>query len=223
MKPLEQFRANRQKVYEGLFGAKALFVAGLLAMPAMLFAPSVVRVSQFLFFWFLAWLCGRKNKPLVTFTIMFFIVAFNLILPHGQVLFSIGTFAITDGALWLGLHRALTLAGLIMLSRVSIRRDLKIPGLFGDLIGESLRLFSIIMNRKHNISRKNLIADIDRMMIELSSDSGETPQAAPAARTKPAGFVILALVVILAWFLWFFTYWLINHLIMPLWLQLGGG
>jgi len=216
MKRLEQFRAQRQKVYEGLFSAKALCVAGLFILPAMLFAPSVVRVSQFLFFWFLAWLCGKKNNPFITLAIIFFIVAFNLILPHGRLLFSIGTFAVTDGALWTGLHRALTLTGLIMLSRVSIRHDLKIPGLFGELIGESLRFFSIIMSRKQRITRKNLIADIDQMMIDLSSDSGETPHAAPAARTKPAGFVILALVVMLAWFLWFFTYWFVQRVIVPL-------
>ena len=217
MKQLEQFRAKRQEIYEGLFGAQALCAAALLTMPAMLFAPPDVRVSQFFFFWFLAWLCGKKNRPLVTFTLIFFIIAFNLVLPHGRLLFSIGGFAVTDGALWVGIHRAVTLAGLIMLSRVTIRRDLKIPGRFGELIGESLRLFSIIMSRKHRITRKNLIADIDRMMIELSDDSGETPHAPPASRTKPAGFVILIATVLLAWLFWGITPLITQHIIMSLW------
>jgi len=203
MKLFERFRLKRQNIYEGLFSARALFITGLILMPALLFSPvAFFRIAIFLFFWFLAWLCGKKNNPLITILVIFFIVAFNLIIPHGQVLFTIGAFRVTSGALALGIHRAFTLAGLIMLSRITIRRDLKLPGLFGELIGESLRLYSIIMNQRHRITRKNLIADIDNMMVELSNNGAEAPQAdtAPASRTKPLGFVILAAVAILAWF-----------------------
>ena len=194
------FQAKRRKVYEGLFGATALCIAGFIIMPALLFNPNVfARILQFLFFWFLAWLSGKKNNPLVTFLVILGIVAFNLILPYGQVLFSIGRFRITLGALITGINRAVTLEGLIMLSRVTIRRDLKIPGLFGELIGESFRIFADIMNRKQRITRKNLINDIDQMMIELSEGVVATQPDAPASRTKPAGFAIIAVVVILSW------------------------
>ena len=205
MKALEQFRNNRRKVYEELFSAKALCITGLIIMPAMLFnSITILRVIQFLIFWFLAWLSGRKNNPLITITVILSIVAFNLVVPYGQVLYSIGAFRITSGALATGIHRAVTLAGLIMLSRVTIRRDLKIPGLFGELIGESFRLFSVIINQKQRITRKNFISDIDNMMIELSDDNKEAfqPEATPASRTKLIGFVILAIVVTLSWLPW---------------------
>jgi len=174
-------------------------------MPALLFNPVVnFRVLQFLFFWFLAWLSGRKNRPLFTFLVMLGIVIFNLILPYGQVLFSIGVFKITSGALMTGINRAVTLEGLIMLSSFTIRQDLKIPGIFGELIGESFRIFAVIMNQKKDITRKNLIADIDRLMLELSGDTAENSKSAvnPVSRTKPAGFVILALVAVLSWLPW---------------------
>jgi len=207
MKTFEEFRAKRQKIYEGLFGAKALCIAGLLIMPAFLFNPfTLFRIALFLFFWFLAWLCGKKNNPLITITVILVIVAFNLIVPHGQVLFAIGGFRITSGALLLGIQRAITLAGLIMLSRVTIRHDLKIPGLFGELIGESFRLFSILMSKKQKITRKNFISDIDQMMIELSNDSSEAP-AGTVSRTKLAGFVILVVVVLLSWASWIVWFW----------------
>ena len=202
MKLFEQFRTKRRNIYEGLFGAQALCIAGLIIMPALLFNPnSIFRILQFLFFWFLSWLSGRKNRPLFTILVILFIVAFNLIIPYGQVLFSIGSFKITAGALMMGIHRAVTLSGLMMLSRVTIRQDLKIPGLFGELIGESFRLFSIIMNQKQRITRKNLIGDIDRMMIELNEGGGEAAQsgAAMSSRTKPAGFVILVIVALISW------------------------
>ena len=202
MKTFESFRALRRKVYEDLFSAKVLCIAGFIIMPAMLFNPFVPsRVLQFLFFWFLAWLSGKKNNPLFTLLIILGIVAFNLIVPYGQILYSIGAFKITSGALITGIQRAVTLEGLIMLSRVTIRRDLKIPGLFGELIGESFRIFSIIMNQKHRITRKNLMTDIDQMMLDLSSDAGEIPGAdsAPATHTKPAGFVVLFFITLLSW------------------------
>jgi len=203
---LEQFRLKRQSVYLRLFSAQALAATALVTMPTLLFNPSLTyRIVLFIYFWFLAWLCGKKNNPLITVSIIFFIVVFNLIVPHGQILFSVGAFRITSGALAAGVHRAVTLAGLIMLSRVTIRHDLKLPGLFGELIGESLRLFAVIMSQRHRITRKNLIADLDAMMIELSSgdgiggDESYSRGTAPSARTKPAGFVILAAVALLAW------------------------
>jgi len=214
VKQFDQFRFARRQIYEKLFSARVLFIAGFLIMPALLFNPVVMfRAIQFIFFWFLAWLSGKRNKPLFTFLVMLGIVVFNLIVPYGRVLFSIGVFKISLGALLAGINRAVTLEGLIMLSRFTIRQDLKIPGLFGELIGESFRIFAVIMNQKQHITRKNLIADIDRLMLDLSGDTHETSQPAEisashkqmySSDTKPVGFVILAVVIILSWLPWVF-------------------
>ena len=208
MKRLEQCRAARQQIYDGLFSAKALCITGMIIMPALFFNPiTFYRVLQFLFFWFLAWLSGKKNNPFITIMVILGIVAFNLIIPYGQILFSVGVFRITSGSLTAGIHRAVTLGGLIMLSRFTIRRDLKIPGLFGELIGESFRILALIMDRKQRITRKNFITDIDRLMLELSEDdSGSPPSPGTSAishtHTKPAGFFILIAVAILSWLPW---------------------
>jgi heptaprenyl diphosphate synthase len=204
VKQFDQFRSKRRQVYEELFSARALFIAGFLVMPALLFNPVVMsRVFQFIFFWFLAWFSGKKNNPIFTLLVMLGIVIFNLIIPYGQVLYSIGVFKITSGALETGINRAVTLEGLIMLSRFTIRQDLKIPGLFGELIGESFRVFALIMNQKQRITRKNLIADIDRLMLDLSAETYAFPHpTAAASHTKPAGFVILAVLVIMSWLPW---------------------
>ena len=212
MNIFEQFRLRRQKIYEDLFSARILCFTGFLIMPAILFNPVLQsRIIQFLFFWFLCWLAGKKNNPLITIFVILGIVAFNLLVPHGRVLYTIpvptGTFRITLGALMLGIHRAVTLQGLIMLSRLLIRRDLKIPGSFGQLIGESLRIFAKIMDTKHRITRKNFMADIDRLMLELSEDGEQSSlePCSPAIKTKTTGFIILAAVVILSWLPWFIT------------------
>jgi heptaprenyl diphosphate synthase len=209
MKQFDQFRARRRAIYERFFSARMLCITGLLVMPALLFNPvTFFRILQFFFFWFLAWLSGKKNNPLMTFLIILGIVAFNLVVPYGRVLFSIGPFRVTQGALVAGIHRAVTLEGLIMLSRVSIRRDLKIPGGLGRLIGESFRIFALIVERKQRITRKNFIGDIDRLMIELSVEEpaeAAPEQPAPAQESRPRrfpGLFILAGVLILAWLPW---------------------
>jgi len=210
----DRFRSRRQKSYEGLFSARALCITGLIVMPAMFFNPFLpFRIAQFLFFWFLCWLAGKKNNPLVTVLVALGIVTFNLIVPYGQILYSIGALKITSGALMTGIHRAVTLGGLIMLSRISIRSDLKIPGGVGELIGESFRFFTQIMDFKKRITRKNFIGDIDRLMIELSEErtpegfamgfedqSSLKQKTVPADRTKALGFVILAVVTAISWF-----------------------
>jgi len=193
---------TNKSVYDNIFSAKALFFSGLVIMPAFLFNPSTeYRFLQFLFFWFLLLLTGKKTRPFLTLITILFIMTFNLIIPYGQVLFAAGPVRITSGALKSGLHRAVTFMGLIMLSKASIRQDLRIPGAFGELLGESLRLFSFLISKKYRIKMKNPINAIDTVLMELNdedlSEIMEEPQ-----RTKPAGYIILALVICLSWLPW---------------------
>jgi len=201
---------NRQNIYDNIFSARSLFITGLLIMPALLFNPGTeYRVIQFLFFWFLTWLSGKKTKPLFTLFIITCIVIFNLLIPYGKVLFSAGIFKITSGALIAGIHRAVTLQALVMLSKITVRQDLIIPGFFGGLLSDSFRLFSVMLNRKYRITGginnsfgiNRLIAEIDNMLLEVSSDNVIQPSV-QIQKTKPAGFIILSVVVILSWLPW---------------------
>ncbi|MDR2542714.1 MAG: hypothetical protein LBC80_04600 [Treponema sp.] len=192
---------NRLGFYETAFSARALFFAGLLILPALLFNPCTeFRVVQFLFFWFLTLLSGKKTNPSVMILVIFFIVAFNVLVPYGRVFFSIGAFKITSGALTAGIHRSVTLAALILLSKLTIRQDLKLPGAFGELLGESMRMFSAIMNRKYRVTGRNVIAEIDNLMLELSEEV--IPQNEQRIRTKPVGFFILITVIVVSWLPW---------------------
>ena len=140
-------------------------------MFVLLFSPSTeLRVLLFLVFWFLAWLFRKTPNPLFTVLVILGIVFFNLLMPYGQVLFSAGIFKVTSGALKTGIHRAVTLEGLVMLSRLIIRQDMKIPGLLGELLSDTFKYFTVIMNRKERIRGKNIIAAIDSLLIELSGE-----------------------------------------------------
>jgi len=210
----EQEIKGRLLIYNNLFSAKSLFIAGFLIMPALLFNPSTeYRCFQFLFFLFLAWLTGKKINFLFTILIMAFIITFNLIIPYGKILFNIGALKITSGALEAGIHRAVTLQALVMLSKFTIRQDLKLPGAFGQLLGESMRIFSLLLSRKRRkteaqnnvfndrINRKNLIAEIDNLMLEVNQ-TNFIQMPIQETKTKPVGLVILIIVVILSWLPW---------------------
>ena len=188
--------------FKDLFSARALFITGLIIMPALLFNPvTEYRIVQFLFFWFLAVIFGKKTNPVFTILVTIFIIAFNLIIPYGKVLYSLGSFQITSGALEAGIHRAVTLQALIMLSKVTVRQELKIPGAFGGLLGESLRMFSAITDKKFRITGKNIISEIDCLMLELSREQLEN-QTDQRIKTKPAGYIALVIITVLSWLPW---------------------
>jgi heptaprenyl diphosphate synthase len=199
----ENFRLRRQGCYRRLFSSRALCVAGLLIMPALLFNPiTIFRVAQFFFFWFLAWLAGKKDNPLITILVILGIVAFNLLVPYGRVIASLGAFRITSGALLAGIHRGVTLEALIMLSRVTIRQDLRLPGSFGELVGESFRIFAQITERKQVIDRKNIAASIDKLMLELSEippEAGSEKEQTSSTSSTAGGIIILTFAVLLSW------------------------
>jgi hypothetical protein len=97
------------------------------------------------------------------------IVFVHLLAPYGKVLFAIGPLRVTRGSLLAGLEKAITLEGLLMLSRACVRGGLKLPGTVGSLLGESLRLLELMRERKGIITKRHFIAGIDRLMLELET------------------------------------------------------
>jgi heptaprenyl diphosphate synthase len=205
MKRAELWRRRRREWFDALFPGKALFIAALVIMPALLFNPDTrTRVLQFFFFWFLAWLSGRKNNPLVTVLIIAVIVFFNLLTPYGRIICSLGPFRITVGALLAGIHRAVTLEALVMLSRAAIRPDVRFPGAFGEILGESFRIFVRITEREIALKGGDIAAALDRLMLELSAEASSVsaPGLSPEPdrkRLSPAALACLVLAVLLSW------------------------
>ncbi len=199
---------KKLSAYEKIFSAKALCVTGLIIMPVLLFNPSTeTRAAQFLFFMILVLLSGRKINFLFTFLVIAVITAFSLFMPYGQVIYSFGVFKITKGALMAGIHRAVTFEALVMLSKVSIRNDLKLPGAFGELLSKSLQIFSAMMSRKKHITdvgrkRKKLTEKLDNFLLELNDIELTAPDYR-GQKTTPAGLIILALVLIVSWSLFY--------------------
>ena len=216
----ENFRKAREAFFLKTFTSGELAMAGLCMAPALLLNPDThSRIAQFLFFFFLVWLSGKKNNLLVMVSVMFGIVFFNLLVPYGEILFSVGPLNITSGALMGGIRRAVTLEGLFMLSRCCVRQDLALPGTFGELAGESLRIFSVAAERKQFFKYRgpkpdaiNLAERLDGLMISLETEesdrlatgsarqgSASQNSARPGKTARLGPRLILAAGIILAW------------------------
>jgi hypothetical protein len=171
-------------------GSGHLFLLGILLMPAFLFHQSLtLRLLQAALFAALCLLAGRRIRILPTVLTVAGIVACNLLVPTGRVLFSIGRFAVTDEALLSGLRKAALFEGLILLSRFYVRPDLRIPGSFGGLLSRSLFYFERIMSRDRGWNRKRILADLDAMLLEIQAEGQEAERAPALGRTSLRGIL----------------------------------
>jgi heptaprenyl diphosphate synthase len=192
----EDSRQKRRRIWEKTFKSGDLFIAVLVMIPFFLLNSSLLwRSIQFLLFWFFSFLRGKKNRPLVTLLVITVIVLFNLQSPYGKVLADFGFFRITQGSLISGLHKALSLEGLIMLSHAGISPNLRIPGAFGKLLSSSLTMFEHMSERQRLITRQHPIEDIDTLLLELSCAAGDTCPQVP--NRSPLGTCLIILAVLL--------------------------
>jgi heptaprenyl diphosphate synthase len=189
----EARRLLRRRQWNSLFSGGGLFAAFLLM--ALLFlcnksTPS--RISQFIFFCFLAWLSGKKIMPLTTTLIMAGIVFCSLLVPYGKVLAVWGPLRITEGSLWGGLGKALSLEGLVMLSAACVKTTPNLSGGLGRpgaLLGESFRMLELMRERRGLIRRGRVIEGIDSLMLELDAALPAAPVQTGGPREKHSRYV----------------------------------
>ena len=205
-------RHKREAFFLGMFNANELAITGLCMLPALLFnSDTIGRVFQCLFFMFLAWLSGKKINFVFTAFVVFFIVFFNLFLPYGEVIFTLASFNITAGALFGGIRRAMTLTGLLMLSRFCIRWDFanfsfNKTGTLGEVIAGSFKVFSILGEKKFSIKKNKWIEGIDNILLSITSSSGVIKKEhkgeqkkAPLRSSRVVSRLLLLSFLVIAW------------------------
>mgnify|MGYP006276527079 CR=1 FL=1 len=185
-------------------GPLALFVTGLLTIPAFLFQDHLlIKIGQALAFAGLAALAGKKIKWLYFIVMVSSITAFHLLTPLGRVLVELGPIRITEGAVRLGLLKGFTIVGLVFLSLGTISRDLTLPGRLGGLIGRLFYYFERILDTKSRVQAKNLIPSLDRILDTLYEPGqvGESSHTTPKAhrRTSPVGLAAISMLVLANW------------------------
>jgi heptaprenyl diphosphate synthase len=163
----------------------------------MLQGDVVVRCAQMVVFITVAALVGKRVRlvpPLIMFTV---VTAVNLTVPNGRILFSVGSFNITRGALVSGLSRSALLVGMIYLSRLAIGPGLRLPGRFGSLLLRAFAYFESLTNRWPHTSG-TLTGRLDELMQQVQSapsEIGAPTGTAVYGRAKSVALGVLLLAV----------------------------
>ena len=113
------------------------------------------------------WYSGKRFSPIATLLVSLTIVAANLLLPIGKVLFSLGPLVITDGALLGGMEKAVTFEGLMYASKACILPGLRLPGRFGSIVARAFVYYDRIIEYKGKVKPSTLVDDADALMLEI--------------------------------------------------------
>jgi uncharacterized membrane protein len=141
------------------------FLTGILLLAVLLFSDNllaqtfIVASGAVLLF-----LSGGRIRILQVSIMTASIILFNLMVPLGRVLWSPLYLPITQGALLSGIQKALTVEGMIFLSRWMLKDGLRLPGKLGQLVSQSFEILGHLTDSRKKLDPKNLIRSIDTIM-----------------------------------------------------------
>jgi len=179
-----------------------LVITSGLLLPAYLFQDELlIRIAQVLLFAGLSTVAGKKIKWMYFVVMVSSITFFNLLTPMGRVLFSVGPFTITEGALRNGVMKGFTIVGLVFISLFSIRPELKLPGRIGGLLVRLFYYFErIVETKRQKLEARRLIGSIDDILESLYEPGApQEPPATGSAATTVAGAAFMIGAVLGNW------------------------
>lgn len=181
---------------------QALFVLGLLTLPAFLFQEKLLyRTLDAAFFLILALCAGKRIRPLPALALLVSVTVFALLVPHGKVLVNLFGLPITDGALKMGLSRGILLLGLFYLSKFTVVRGLVLPGKAGQGIARVLFYFERFSENYTRISIRDLPGSLDDLLIRVSEARNDDEQPAKLTRDRRMMLIFPLLVSMTCWLL----------------------
>jgi hypothetical protein len=186
-------RGRRAARFDALFAPWALATAGALSSFAFLFQQQLVlKALLFVLFMAAALVSGKKVSLPTTLFVSLGIVAANLIVPVGRVLWRAGPLVVTETALLDGLAKAITFEGLIYISKASIRNGLRLPGRFGAIVASAFVYYDRIVEYRGKIRPASLFADADALMLEVWDAPRPEMAASENAIKRPVLGLVLA-------------------------------
>ena len=133
---------------------------------------------------------GLRVRILPGLFILAAVTAAGVLTPLGEVLFNIGSFPVTAGALEQGLRRGLNLVGMVYISRCAVSRRLVLPGKAGRLLSRVLFYFEQLTDlRLKKASGRGLVKNMRARLIEIDELllRWSTGTAEPFVVPEPAG------------------------------------
>ncbi len=174
-----------------------LFIAGLVFSVSVILQKNLIlKTGQFLLFLALSALIGRRIRYFLNLIFLFITVIFNSLAPAGRVLFYLLKYPVTEDALNSGLSKGLTIITLIYISQFSVRRNMKLPGKLGILLGSAFNYVNELMLSKNKIVVKEAFKSIDKLLLETYKKDNVDLNT-NHCRTTISGVIIISLLVII--------------------------
>ncbi len=191
---MNRLRSEISGFFKKHISAHHLFLCGLLIIPAFLFTDMIIlKIAQTLVFLAMVFLVGKRIRILPPLILSASVVFFNVLSPFGEILFSIGPFPVTRGALEAGILRAVTLVGLVFLSQFAVRPDLSIPGRFGMLLAKVFFYFERITESGKSFDRKNIMKSLDSILLSAyASGIDVTERSRNLVKTSFPGWMAIS-------------------------------
>lgn len=145
------------------------FICSLCAMVCFLFIKNLYILWIAVLIFYICTVIRRhgKVKVLPSILIVLSVTFFALLSPYGKVLFTIGSWRITAGALMSGLHRSGILVGMVFLSQCAVSRNLKLPGTVGEFIASMFTIFEMLTEKRISFKPGKIISSIDERLLEI--------------------------------------------------------
>ena len=106
-----------------------------------------------------------------SFVLLLSIIFFSLLVPNGKLLFSIGSFKITQESLFLGLRRGLILILSVYISKIVVSKVPPLKGRFGKFINMIFLYFKELTSFEKENSGKNILKKLDSHLINVYNSS----------------------------------------------------
>lgn len=132
---------------------------------------------------------SKKVRIIPNILLIFTLTVLEQFTPRGLVVYEIGVFNITKGALESGLFKSSLLIGTIYLSKIITTGTIILPGKVGILIGDIFSYFNQLTHGE-KIWGSNVIEDLDSKLLNLSKDSKKIESTKEKTPTHIIPFII---------------------------------
>ncbi len=145
------------------------FIIAMILFPVFLMQQNVFAVwgCTAVFFIMTAVKKHGKVRLLPSLFMTLGVTFFSLLSPYGKVLFSLGSFHITQDALVTGLRKSGILSGMVFLSQFAISPRLELPGRMGRFLGSMFTTFDELTSKRISFKRGHVIEALDARLAEL--------------------------------------------------------
>ena len=109
----------------------------------------------------------KKIRVLPSLILTIFVTFFALLSPVGKVLTTISSFRITEGALYIGLHKSAVLVGMVFLSQTIVSYKIQFPGRLGIFVNEVFFLFNQLTSQRISFQKGHIISQIDEALLRV--------------------------------------------------------